>query len=91
MMKVRALLVWMSAQPIFSQKWLSGAPFDSPEGVFCRIQRREMSYATLFATLCRYALFLIDLIMFVTCNLVGSLDFTKVLYRIKQHCLRHTF
>lgn len=52
--KVRALLVWLSAQPILSQKWSSSAQAESPEGILSMMQRGEMSYATFFAMLCRY-------------------------------------
>lgn len=52
--KVRALLVWLSAQPILSQKWSTSAHAESPEGILGMMQRGEMSYATFFAMLCRY-------------------------------------
>ncbi|XP_062597788.1 uncharacterized protein LOC134259203 [Saccostrea cucullata] len=53
LLKVRALFVWMSAQPIFSRKWSPKAAADSPEGILGMMKRGETSYTTLFAMLCR--------------------------------------
>lgn len=52
--KVRALLVWLSTQPILSQKWSTSAQAESPEGILGMVQRGEMTYAAFFAMLCRY-------------------------------------
>lgn len=49
--KVRALLVWLSTQPILSQKWSTFAQAESPEGILGMVQRGEMTYAAFFAML----------------------------------------